>query len=424
MRSAPRPGRFPSDTLSTHLLFGDTFAVWEEAGAWAESWRSARCRWNGSSGTGCRPSSNLRVRIESVGGHDAALCLRRIRLDAVLVRERGAHRRRRSARRERRSTELLWDGDRVSGLRYVDVTAAACESHAVRADVVVGADGRFSFVGDAVGAPYYNVVPPQISPSTRTSAGRAGRAAAFPHLGERGGSRHGDVDPVRRWDLDGRRVHAAGQYEDFRHDHVRLFEERIDGRPASRATPRAGGADRAGARPRRPRESSSGPGRSRLGARGRRGTAQGPIFGQGIGDAVRSAKLLSATSGGRRPRRDLDGALAEFHAYRDRRPPAEVRPDDQEARRGSRRRRLRGSFATLGSTPSSHRAFLNSSPMRFWCMTSSTARSWTPGATIGLTQSDGRPRDRSARMTWRRAWPCAATACWSRRRRSAATYAQ
>jgi flavin-dependent dehydrogenase len=46
------------------------------------------------------------------------------------------------------------------------------------------------------------------------------------------------------------------------------------------------------------------------------GQHKDPIFGQGIGDAVRSAKLLAARVtaglGG-----DLDGALAEYHAYRD-----------------------------------------------------------------------------------------------------------
>ena len=26
--------RFPSDTLSTHVIFDDSFSVWEDAGAW------------------------------------------------------------------------------------------------------------------------------------------------------------------------------------------------------------------------------------------------------------------------------------------------------------------------------------------------------------------------------------------------------
>src|SRR5581483_9224793 len=88
--------------------------------------------------------------------------IRRLPLDAALF-ENAARTPGVTALQGTKATELVWDGDRVSGLRYA-VERGRGEAQTVHADVVVGADGRLSFVADAVGAPYYNVVPPRNFP--------------------------------------------------------------------------------------------------------------------------------------------------------------------------------------------------------------------------------------------------------------------
>ena len=153
---------FPSDTLSTHLIFGDSFAVWEEAGAWPAIVGIGAMPMEWLEWHRLPPNTNLRVRIKSVGDHDAALCLRRIKLDAVLF-ENAARTPGVTALEATKATELVWERDRVCGLRYTAERGRGATCTA-RASVIVGADGRFSFVGDAVEAAFYNVVPPQNFP--------------------------------------------------------------------------------------------------------------------------------------------------------------------------------------------------------------------------------------------------------------------
>jgi 2-polyprenyl-6-methoxyphenol hydroxylase-like FAD-dependent oxidoreductase len=306
---------FPSDTLSTHLLFGDSFAVWEEAGAWPDILAIGAVPMEWIEWHRLPPSSNLRVRIKSVDGHDAALCLRRIRLDAVLF-ENAARTAGVVALERTKATELLWDGDRVCGLRYVHDRGRS-ESHAVRADVVVGADGRFSFVGDAVGAPYYNVVPPRNFPFyTYYREVEPVEPPTFPIW--ESVEAHGTVMLIPCDDgiWMGVVYMPQAEYQDFRHDHVRLFEERMHADP--RVAPRLARAERIA--PVRGRGDLVNflrvPAGRGWALAGDAGQHKDPIFGQGIGDAVRSAKLLSAhVAAGLGT--DLDAALAEYHAYRD-----------------------------------------------------------------------------------------------------------
>src|SRR5207247_5693381 len=109
---------------------------------------------------------------------------------------------------------------------------------------------------------------------------------------------------------------AQAEYDTLRRDHVRLFEERMRADP--RVAPQLVRAERIA--PVRGRGDlvnflrvPAGRGWALVGDAGQH---KDPIFGQGIGDAVRSAKLLAthlrAGLGG-----DLDGALAEYRAYRD-----------------------------------------------------------------------------------------------------------
>jgi 2-polyprenyl-6-methoxyphenol hydroxylase-like FAD-dependent oxidoreductase len=307
--------RFPSDTLSTHLIFGDSFSVWEEAGAWPAIVAIGAEPMEWIEWQRLPPATNLRVRIRAPGDHRTTLCLRRIKLDATLF-ENAARTPGVTAREGTRATELIWDRNRVVGVRYREEGGRG-RPRLARAPLVVGADGRSSFVGNSTGAPYYNVVPPR----------------NFPFY-----SYYREVEPIdppafQIWES----VEAHGtvmlipcdddiwlgvvytpqtEYDEFRRDHERLLEERM------RADPRVG--------PRLARAQRIAPVRGRgdlvnfmrvpagrgWALVGDAGQHKDPIFGQGIGDACRSAKLLAhhaeAGLGG-----DLDAALAEYHTYRD-----------------------------------------------------------------------------------------------------------
>ncbi|WP_280251912.1 NAD(P)/FAD-dependent oxidoreductase, partial [Nocardia abscessus] len=136
--------RFPSDTLSTHLLWPGGLAELGRAGA------LERVRQLGAPAltTAFADGGGYRVRssFTSVDGIDYAMCVRRTGLDAALVAtavDAGAR-----VREGVRVTDLLWSGDRCAGVRYTDRGGV----HEVRARLVVGADGRRSTVARLVGA--------------------------------------------------------------------------------------------------------------------------------------------------------------------------------------------------------------------------------------------------------------------------------
>ncbi|WP_107772787.1 FAD-dependent monooxygenase [Nocardioides sediminis] len=135
--------RFPSDTLSTHVLFPDGVARLDELGALELLGRRhhlvpARYAWRvlGHEVAGA---------FTPVGGHDRALSVRRVSLDAVLVdlaEEAGAH-----VLPGRKVTGLVGSGvedDPARGVRLDDGTE-------LRARWVVGADGRHSSVARHLG---------------------------------------------------------------------------------------------------------------------------------------------------------------------------------------------------------------------------------------------------------------------------------
>ncbi|MGE4426173.1 MAG: FAD-dependent monooxygenase [Solirubrobacteraceae bacterium] len=140
---------FPSDTLSTHLLF---------AGGVAELQRSGALERVLETGAPKLPAVQL-----SAGGHDVrgtytptdegidyGLCVRRIGLDMALVdtaRAAGAEVRERCT-----VTEVIWEAGRAAGVRYRDGDG---REHEVRARLVVGADGRRSSMAQLVGASEY-----------------------------------------------------------------------------------------------------------------------------------------------------------------------------------------------------------------------------------------------------------------------------
>lgn len=136
---------FPSDTLSTHLMFAGSVAELAALGALerVEALGAPRLPLALMHGAGF----TVRATYTPVDGIDYGLCVRRTGLDAALVdtaREAGAE-----VREGTRATELVWDGDRVGGVRTRDRNGRQCE---LRAPLVVGADGRRSMVARRVGA--------------------------------------------------------------------------------------------------------------------------------------------------------------------------------------------------------------------------------------------------------------------------------
>jgi menaquinone-9 beta-reductase len=307
--------KFPSDTLSTHLIFGDSITVWEEAGAWPAIQDIGAERMDWIDWRRSPPNTHLRVRISSVGGHDYSLCLRRIRLDGVLF-ENAAAAPGVTALEGTKVTELLRDGDRICGVRYREDGGRGA-THTVQASAVIGADGRGSFVGGVVGAPFYNVVPPRNFPFyTYYRNVEPIDPPAFEIWESAEAQGTVMVVPCDDGIWMGVVYTPQEQYDDFRRDHTPRFEERIRADP--RVAPRLARAERIA--PVRGRGDlvnflrvAAGRGWALVGDAGQH---KDPIFGQGIGDAVRSAKLLAtqlvAGLGG-----DLDAELARYHAYRD-----------------------------------------------------------------------------------------------------------
>lgn len=137
--------RFPSDTLSTHLLWPAGVAELSRLGALDAVAELGAPRLTHAYAAGA--SFAIASGFPQVEGIDYTLCVRRTGLDhAVLRTARAAG----AEIRERcRVTELVWDGGRCAGVRYTDPDDRLVE---IRAALVVGADGRRSTVAELVGA--------------------------------------------------------------------------------------------------------------------------------------------------------------------------------------------------------------------------------------------------------------------------------
>lgn len=145
---------FPSDTISTHIL-------WPHGAELMDRWGLL----NGLAATGCPPVARrlifdvgpfaLKGGVVEANAGRGGFCPRRTVLDKLLVdaaMEAGAE------LREGFTVErLLWDGDRVAGITGHGRTGESVDE---RAHVVIGADGIYSQVAKAVLAPEYDVAPP------------------------------------------------------------------------------------------------------------------------------------------------------------------------------------------------------------------------------------------------------------------------
>lgn len=144
---------FPSDAISTHFIWPigvaalHRWSIWEYIlAAWP-----AVCHKAFSSG----PEGDLIGPLHAVDGVNYAISLRRFKLDALLVkaaRQAGAEIREHSA-----VDALIVEHGSAVGVRGHDV--ASGKAFEERAAIIVGADGRDSFVAREIGAPKYNEAP-------------------------------------------------------------------------------------------------------------------------------------------------------------------------------------------------------------------------------------------------------------------------
>lgn len=144
---------FPSDTLSTHLLFAGGVSELKALGALERAERSGAPR---------LPAAFMAAKdMEVTAGYsrtsegiDYGMSVRRPALDMALVetaREAGVE-----VREKTKVTALLHDGDRVAGVR---ATGPDGVDRAIRAPLVAGADGRQSTVARLLGVqePYRTI---------------------------------------------------------------------------------------------------------------------------------------------------------------------------------------------------------------------------------------------------------------------------
>ena len=145
---------FPSDTISTHI-------VWPHGAEVLDKWGLL----DRLAATNCPPIAlnmtfdvgpfALKGGVLNTNRGRGGFCPRRTVLDKLLVDaavDSGAE------LREKFSVDrLLWDGDRVSGIRGHSQNRGSVDEHA---RVVVGADGAHSVVAKAVAAPEYDTIPP------------------------------------------------------------------------------------------------------------------------------------------------------------------------------------------------------------------------------------------------------------------------
>jgi len=311
---------FPSDTLSTHVIYGDSFGIWERIGAWDAIERLGSAKLGGISWIrDGRP--DIRGRFWPVRGHDYSLCIRRLLLDDVLFSNAAATPGV-TAVQGARVTELLHDGQGVTGIRFeTRDEAGGTKRSRASARLVAGCDGRRSLVARAVGAPQYVTESP-INFAFYTYVEGVDPGPEPEPMFEIWDSDHiGGTPMLARCDAE---IWMAIVY--LPQEHFDGFRSRKDDNfwKAMDSDPRVGPRLRSG----RQLTPIRGAGdfvnfiREPVGEGwvliGDAGQHKDPIFGQGIGDAVRSAesladRLLEAESAGS----DWSSALARFRMQRD-----------------------------------------------------------------------------------------------------------
>ena len=352
---------FPADTLSTHVIYGDSFGIWERIGAWDAIERIGSQKLWGISWIRDR-YPDIRGRFWPVRGHDYSLCIRRVLLDDVLFKN-AAETPGVDAIEGARVTALSNDGSRVTGVKFETHDAGSSKEFSATARLIAGCDGRRSLVANAVGAPTYLAEPPiNFAFYTYVQDAEPGP----------------DPEPMFEvWDSDavgGTPMIAecdAGIYmaivylpqrgfDAFRQRKDENFWEAMDSDPrigprlrrGTQLTPIRGAGDFVNYI-----REPVGDGWVLVGDAGQ---FKDPIFGQGIGDAARSAEaladcLLDAESTGS----DWTAALGRFRVRRD----LDLVPNFQWMIQRKPADMTRGDFETiwtrLGSDPQQAERFVN-----------------------------------------------------------------
>ncbi|MFN2607757.1 MAG: NAD(P)/FAD-dependent oxidoreductase [Acidimicrobiales bacterium] len=302
---------FPSDTPSTHLFQASGAAVLGRLGvvdrlvATGAPWLELADFVLGDVAA-CIPWPSR------PGDPGPAMCLRRSRLDAILVeaaQDAGA-----TVYPATRVTGLVQSGGRVAGVVVEDDGRV---ERRLLAPLVVGADGRASKVARLVGARTYNVSPNQRFGFWAYYEGATWSAPAAAHL--------------LRWDTEFAIacptdsglymvavLPALAELRSFTADVERSYDERV-----ARCEP-AAAAVAGGRRTARPRgmaafsgffRESAGPGWVLLGDAGH---FKDPTPGQGISDALRQGEhLAAAIVGAGGGESATDAALARWWKWRD-----------------------------------------------------------------------------------------------------------
>ncbi|MGH9024450.1 MAG: NAD(P)/FAD-dependent oxidoreductase, partial [Acidimicrobiia bacterium] len=157
---------FPSDTVSTHFLhpggssYLNRWGLLDKVLETTPSWTRFTLTREGISATGAPPLEAVQRRLGALHGDDGSYAVarwcgpRRTVLDGLLVdaaAESGAE-----VRQGTTIDELVWDGERVVGVKGRSPTGAAFTE---TARIVIGADGRHSPTARAVGVEPYNERP-------------------------------------------------------------------------------------------------------------------------------------------------------------------------------------------------------------------------------------------------------------------------
>lgn len=307
--------KFPSDTLSTHLLF--------PAGVAELSYLAALDRILALDPpkipeivVTVESELEARERFTAVDGIDYGLCVPRTQLDMALVetaRDQGVEVRERCSVKD-----VIWHEGRAAGVRYTDAEGVERE---LRAKLVVGADGRRSTMASLLGAeqPY--------------RASRNGRGLVFRYMDDpqagtrwghtmsqfRAGDTHGMAFPCPDDRMLVLFMGPAEEVREFRRDPEGTWERKVALNPSlARRVAGATNATKIRSTPDVPAffRASSGPGWALVGDAGH---FKDPVIAQGIRDAVRFGRLLGEQAAPHlHDPRALDQALLRAERRRDR----------------------------------------------------------------------------------------------------------
>jgi 2-polyprenyl-6-methoxyphenol hydroxylase-like FAD-dependent oxidoreductase len=329
---------FPSDTLSTHLLWSDALREFDRLGVLSEILA-----------TDAPPIGRIRLAfgeyaneapIPTTAGYPPLLSVRRVVLDALLLA---------AVRRQAGITtlegitvaELLRDGETVAGVR--GVTRGSGEPLLARAGVTIGADGRHSTIVREAGAAEYDPVPPLLATYYRYYRGITPLTTPTleAYRDASGGFCYLFPCDAGYWTL--AISFPQAEFAAVRRDHDAQLAAHIARKPGlperlagvEAATPWRGAGDLTNFY-----RAPFGPGWALVGDAGQH---KDPITARGIADALRHAALLTAALDRvRRRESDWQTALGAYQAERDAqsrplydftvdRPPADVAPTDWSA---------------------------------------------------------------------------------------------